>query len=176
MALFDPSKLDTVSAKRLSVVGYRNQAAGFDPRSGEGARRFGGRFNPPNSFPVIYLCTTRPCVLAELTRQANRQGLEVEDLLPRELWRVTTTLTKVLDLTRRNTLAALDLDSDDLVRDDLQLTRAIGRAAQEHGFQAIRSRSATGVDDVVALMSESLGGAVLTAELIQEWKVASDLA
>ena len=176
MTLFDANRLDTLPAKGLSVIGFRNQAAGFDPRSGEGARRFGRRFNSPHSFPVIYLCTSRPCVVAELTRQADRQGLTVEDLLPRELWRITAKLTKVLDLTRRGTLAALDLEPADLVRDDLRLTRAIGMAAQERGFQAIRSPSATGVDDIVAVMLDSVSGEALNTELIQEWKLASDLS
>ena len=156
MARFDVSKLAKAQASALSVAGYRNQAIGFDPRSGEGARRFGGRFNPPHSFPVIYLCTSRPCVAAELAGQAQRQGLTVDDLLPREVWRITVNLTKVLDLTRRNTLEALVVDPADLVRDDLQLTNEIGEAAHEHGFQAIRSASATGVDDVLAIMPENL--------------------
>jgi RES domain-containing protein len=125
------------------VKGYRNQASGFDPRSGDGARRFGGRFNRPHSYPVVYLCTTRPCVVAELTRQARRQGLAVEDLLPRELWPVTVVLTKVLDLTDADTLQALVVEPDELVRVDLQLTHEIGVAAHEHRFQAIRSVSVT---------------------------------
>lgn len=177
MASFDASRLTTLRGSRLSIAGYRNQASGFDPRSGEGARRFGGRFNPPNSFPVIYLCNTRPCVIAELTRQAQRQSLMVEDLLPRELWRITIALTRVLDLSNRNrnTLKALDLHRADLVRDDLQLTREIGVAAHDHGFQAVRSPSATGVDDVVALMPDNLGEAVLLAELMQTWTSATDV-
>jgi len=175
MALFEASKLAKLAGSALSAAGYRSQASGFDPRSGDGARRFGGRFNPPHSFPVIYLCTSRPCVVAELTRQADRQGLAVDDLLPRELWRITVELTKVLDLTHRGTLEALDIDPVDLLRDDRQLTREIGEAAQEHRFQAIRSASVTGVDDVLAVMPENLASAVLLAELIQEWTTASDL-
>ena len=176
MALFDASKLAKLPGAAFSLAGYRNQAGGFDPRSGDGARRFGGRFNPPHSFPVIYLCTSRPCVVAELTRQAQRQSLEVEDLLPRELWQITVELTKVLDLTQRKTLEALGVNSADLIRDDLQLTREIGEAAHEHRFQAIRSASATGVDDVVGVMPENLAGAVLGAELVQEWRTAADVA
>jgi RES domain-containing protein len=175
MPSFDLSKIATLAGSGLSVKGYRNQASGFDPRSGDGARRFGGRFNPPHSYPVIYLCTTRPCVVAELTRQARRQGLAVEDLLPRELWLVTVALTKVLDLTDAETLQALGVETDELVRDDLQLTREIGDAAHEHRFQAIRSASVTGVDDVVAILPENLAGAVLAAELVQEWTTAADL-
>ena len=175
MAQFEASKLAKLAGSALSVAGYRNRASGFDPRSGDGARRFGGRFNPPHSFPVIYLCTSRPCVVAELTRQADRQGLAIDDLMPRELWRITVELLKVLDLTHRGTLEALDIDPADLLRDDHQLTNEIGEAAQEHRFQAIRSASVTGVDDILAVMSENLAGAVLLAELIQEWTTAADL-
>jgi len=70
--MFDPKLVGRLGGGALDLVGYRNQAPGFDPRSGEGARRFGGRFNSSHSFPVIYLCTTRPCVVAELTRQVER--------------------------------------------------------------------------------------------------------
>ncbi len=137
MAPFDLSKIVTLAGRGLSVKGFRNQASGFDPRSGDGARRFGGRFNRPHSYPVVYLCSTRPCVVAELRRQARRQGLAVEDLLPRELWLVTAALTKVLDLTDTETLRVLGVEPDELVRDDLQLTHDIGEAAHEHRFQAI---------------------------------------
>lgn len=81
----------------------------------------------------------------------------------------------MLDLTHRGTLETLDIDPADLLRNDRQLTNEIGEAAQEHRFQAIRSASVTGVNDVVGVMPENLAGAVLLAELIQEWTTASDL-
>jgi hypothetical protein len=96
MPSFDPRALGQLTGTALSAAAYRNQAKGFDPRSGDGARRLGGRFNPPHSFPVLYLCLTRPCVVAELTRQAERQGLNVEALLPRELFEIRADLDKVL--------------------------------------------------------------------------------
>ena len=102
MPSFDRSKLAEVAGKSASVNGYRNQATGFDPRSGEGARRFGGRFNRPHSYPAVYLCTTQPCVVAELTRQARRQGLTVEDLLPRELRRACLPILPTVDRRERN--------------------------------------------------------------------------
>lgn len=176
MTSFDPRPLGSLAGTVLSGVAYRNQAKGFDPRSGDGARRFGGRFNPPHSFPVLYLCVTRPCVVAELTRQADRQGLSVEALLPRELYEMSADLDKVLDLTDTETLDALGVSSLDLVRDDHQLTREIGEAAHEHAFQAIRSPSATGVDNVLAIFPEHLAGAVLDVRLLGEWNTAADLA
>ena len=175
MPSFDPRTLGRLPGSALDAVAYRNQSSGFDPRSGDGARRLGGRFNPPHRFPVLYLCTSRPCVVAELTRQAERQSLSVEDLLPRELWEITVGLNKVLDLTDATTLDALGLAPTDLIRDDHNYTQDIGEAAHEQGFQAIRSPSATGVDDVLAILPENLAGAVLRVELVREWRTLDDL-
>jgi hypothetical protein len=77
-----------ITAPRITHAGiaYRNQSPRYDPRSGEGARINGGRFNPPG-FPTLYLCETRPCVVAELTRQGTRHVVGVEGLLPRVLYR-----------------------------------------------------------------------------------------
>jgi RES domain-containing protein len=98
MPEFDAGLLAAAPATGFTGTAYRNQAPGFDPISAEGARRSGGRFNPPHRFPVVYLCGTTPCVVAELTAQATRQGLRLADLLPRELWSVPLSLTTVLDL------------------------------------------------------------------------------
>ena len=132
----------------MDVVGYRNQAPGFDPRSGEGARRFGGRFNPPNSFRVLYLCSTCACATSELRRQAQRQSIDIERFLPRELWMVDMRRRRVLDLTGPESLESLEITGEDLVRDDYRFTQAIGKWAHEFRFQAIRTPSATGTGDV----------------------------
>ncbi len=116
-----------------------------------------------------------PCVVAELTRQAERQSLSIEDLLPRELWEVAVGLHNVLDLSDATTRDALGLAPTDLIRDDHSYTQDIGDAAHEQGFQAIRSPSATGVDDVLAIFPENLAGAVLRVELVREWRTLDDL-
>jgi RES domain-containing protein len=175
MPSFDPRALGRLTGTALSAVAYRNQAKGFDPRSGDGARRLGGRFNPPHSFPVLYLCLTLPCMAAELTRQAERQGLDVDALLPRELFEISVDLGKVLDLTDVSTLDALGIAPRDLVWADHRLTQEIGEATHEHAFQAIRSPSATGVDNVLAILPENLPGAVLDVKLLGEWSTADDL-
>jgi len=175
MPSFDPGALGQLTGTAVSAVAYRNQAKGFDPRSGDGARRLGGRFNPPHSFPVLYLCLTRLCVAAELTRQAERQSLSVQDLLPRELFEIAADLDKVLDLTDAETLDALGIAPSELVREDHRFTQEIGEAAHEHAYQAIRSPSATGVDHVLAVFPENLAGAVLRVELVGEWTTAADL-
>jgi hypothetical protein len=67
--------------------GWRQIAPQYDPLSGEGARLHGGRFNPPGSFPVLYICQSRPCAVAELKRLGERQAIGAEGLLPRRLYR-----------------------------------------------------------------------------------------
>ncbi|CAN5895822.1 hypothetical protein BH23ACT2_BH23ACT2_09280 [soil metagenome] len=176
MPSFGPRALGHLTGTALSAVAYRNQAKGFDPRSGDGARRLGGRFNPPHSFPVLYPCLTRPCVVAELTRQAERQGLNVDALLPRELFEIRANLDQVLDLADPATLDALGIATPDLVREEHRFTQEIGEAAHEHAFQAIRSPSATGVDNVLAIFSEKLAGTVLNVRLLGEWNSPDDLA
>ncbi len=175
MASFEPARLNGAGLVHLRSIGFRHQAPGFDPRSGEGARRFGGRFNPPRSFPVIYVCLTKPCVVAELTHQAGRQGIEVEDLLPRELWSIASDLQKVLDFTDIAVATAAGLDLADLVRPNHAFTQQIGEAAHERGVQAIRSPSATGIGEVVALLPENLGGATLQVELVEVWESSLDM-
>ena len=175
MADFVPTGLGQIGASATDVVGFRHQAPGFDPISGEGARRFGGRFNPPGSYPVLYLCSTRACAVSELRRQAVRQVAGVEGLLPRELWIVTTRLWQVLDLTRPKNLEVLGVTGPDLVRDDHGFTQDLGRRAQKSGLQAIRTPSATGTDDVFAIFLPNLGSAELRVELIETWTSATDL-
>ncbi len=175
MPSLDPRALGHLPGTALSAVAYRNQAKGFDPRSGDGARRLGGRFNPPHSFPVLYLCLTRPCVVAELSRQAERQGLGVEALLPRELFEISADLDKVLDLADTAILDALGIAPPDLVREDHRFTQEIGEAAHEHAFQAVRAPSATGVDTILAVFPEKLAGAVLDVKLLGQWNTADDL-
>lgn len=68
---FNPQYLARAGASRADVTGYRNQAPGFDPRSGEGARRFGGRFNPPGSFPTLYLCSITPATWHAMRRVSD---------------------------------------------------------------------------------------------------------
>lgn len=49
---------------------YRHVATRRDPLSGAGARMFGGRWNPPDSFNAIYLAEPAGACMAELDRIA----------------------------------------------------------------------------------------------------------
>lgn len=54
---------------------------------------------PLSAAPVLYICRTRPCVVAELQRFGERQAIGVEGPLPRHLDRYDIRLDRVLDLT-----------------------------------------------------------------------------
>lgn len=114
-------------------------------------------------------------MVAELSRQANRQGIAVGDLLPRELWAITTELERVLDLTDPVALGHLGLLPLDIIRDDLQLTQELGVQAREHGIQAIRTPSATGVDHVLAIFIDQVPRSLIVHELIDNWNQTADL-
>lgn len=160
------------TAPHVAYVGetFRHMAARWDdPLSGEGARIRGGRFNPPDSFPVIYLCNTRPCTVAELRHLGHRQLIGVEGLLPRVLYRYETSLDRVLDLTSQATLEHLGITEQQVTGSDLAIPRQIGESAHATGSQAIRAPSATGVDHIIAVFSESPGSGRLLPELLERW-------
>jgi RES domain-containing protein len=162
---------------KTSFVGqcFRQQAPKYDPLSREGARRQGGRFNPPRSYPVLYLCTTRACAVAEFLRAGTRLAIGPEGLLPRQLYMYEIGVDQVLDLADGQTLDQLGLEGTDLSSEDLSVTRSVGEAAHAFGLKAIRSRSATGQDDVLAVLVENLGLSALTAFLIETWETLADL-
>jgi len=134
--------LDRLTRVRFEGRVYRQLAPGYGPLSGEGARIHGGRWNPPDSFPVLYTAPDPATCLAELARAAALQGLRPVDLLPRVLVSYEVQLSRVLDMTDAEVLAALNLRPEQLLTDDLRRTRAIGAAALFVGFEAIRAESA----------------------------------
>lgn len=166
------------TAPKTGQVGeaFRHMAARWgDPLSGEGARIRGGRFNPPDSYPVLYLCTTRPCAVAELHQLGQRQMIGVEGLIPRVLCRYEMSLDEVLDLTSSATLGHIGITAQQVTGADLAIPRQIGESAHATGIQAIKAPSATGVDTVIAVFPELLGSGRLIPELLERWDSSNDL-
>ncbi|MGH2747796.1 MAG: RES family NAD+ phosphorylase [Actinomycetota bacterium] len=175
MTDLDPAVIASISTKPYRGDGFRQQAPKYDPLSGEGARRRGGRFNPPQSFPVLYLCTTRACTVAEFLRAGSRLAIGPEGLLPRQVFKYDVGVDLVLDLTDDSTLEQLGLAVANLVGDDLSLTRSVGEAAHALGIQAIQSRSATEQDHVLSVFLENLGLGTLVPALEEMWETIDDL-
>ncbi len=155
--------------------GYRQQAPNYDPLSGEGARRRGGRFNPPDSFPVLYLCSTRACAVAEFKRAGNRLAIGPEGLLPRHLFRYEIDLNGVLDLTDSETREELGIDLIDLLAEELSVPQLLGEAANSLGLKAIRCPSATGSDDVLAVLLQNLGSGIVAPHRSEVWTTLHDV-
>lgn len=173
--MIDADRIAAAPRQQIVATGWRQSAPQYDPSSGEGARKVGGRFNPPDSFPVLYLCTTRPCAVAELQRLGQRQPIGLEGLLPRQLNRYELELSEVLDLTDRDVREALDLNTDTLVGPDWNATQQIGDVAHRNGFHAIRSPSATGIDDVLAVFSDIALSEIINVVAIERWETLQDL-
>lgn len=168
-------RVSTAPRRQYDGSAFRHQSPRHDPLSGEGARLAGGRFNPPESFPVLYLCTTRACAVAEFRRFASRHPIGLEGFLPRVLYEYRLEFASVLDLTDAETLKHLDLDPEHLVEDDRVLTRQVGELSHQFGYQALRSPSATGVDLVLAVFTDNLRAGRLDPELAERWETAADL-
>ncbi len=94
----------------------------------------------------------------------------------REVWRIQANLNRVLDLTDDTILSNLGLQTQDLIRDDYQLTNEIGEAAHEQRFQAVLAPSATGVDSVIAIFTENLRTSILRPDLLKRWEYPTDLS
>jgi RES domain-containing protein len=149
--------------------GWRQISPRYDPLSGEGARIHGGRFNPPGSFPVLYVCRSRPCAIAELEQLGERQSIGVEGLLPRVLYRYDSALDRVVDLADDKVRAQVGLDLDVLTGPDWTACQELGSTVQALGAQGINSPSATGVGDVLAVFVQHIGLGRLEPELTEEW-------
>lgn len=172
---FELTRLATAPRTELTITAYRNIAPRYDPRSGEGARIHRGRFNPPGSFPTLYLCETRNCVVAELTRQGMRNVVGVEGILPRWVYRYELQLEHVLDLTDQQVRDHLGLTSEHLTSDDWTVCQQLGTAAHDSGDQGIRTPSATGVDVVIAVFTELAAPGLRDVSLTETWQELGDL-
>jgi len=171
----DPAKVAAAPLGPFAGEGWRHLSPRYEPLSGEGARLNGGRFNPPGSFPVLYLCRTRPCGVAELHHLGDRQAIGLEGILPRVVYRYEIELTRVLDLTIHAVRQATGLKSEVLAGPDWTACQELGTTAHALGAQAILSPSATGVDNVLAVFVQHIGLGTLTPTLVEEWHQPSDL-
>jgi len=137
---------------------FRFQTVDFPaPRevfSGEGARRRGGRWNPPG-IAMLYGSTTDHAALEECKAHDRYYGVETKS--PRLLVAIEAQLTRMLDLTAPATRRAMDVTQAELGSEDWRklqaggkesFTQAIGRAVAAIGGSGLRSRSATVPDGV----------------------------
>jgi RES domain-containing protein len=148
--------VDGIARSPIAANVIRHVAPGYRPLSGEGARIHGGRWNPPDSFAVLYTAFDRLTMKAELERAARRQGLLAADFLPRDEVTHAVELQRVLDLVNASNLRAVDLDPGRLASMDWADCQAVGDAAHYVGFEGIMSPSATGAGTILAIFLDRL--------------------
>jgi RES domain-containing protein len=117
--------------------------------SGEGSRRFGGRWNAPGTFPVIYSSTKPGTAIEEAFQLAADYELSPDDLKPRLTCGIEWDLARVIDLTQKNLpswLKPTKWMQEDFVRINDKgfetLCQAFGRAARNSMVSAILYPSA----------------------------------
>ncbi|MFQ1002275.1 RES family NAD+ phosphorylase [Modestobacter sp. SSW1-42] len=131
---------------------HRYTNAVYDPLSGEGAYRFGGRWNPRRVFPTIYLADPlRACVL-EFERAARAAAIDPAAMMRRGyvLHAITVTDLPLLDLRSPEALESVGLSLEDITGEDWSACQAVGHAAWFLEFGGVFAPSATGEGFVLA--------------------------
>jgi RES domain-containing protein len=124
--------------------------------SGEGSWKYGGRWNAPETFPVIYSSTGPGTAVEEAYQLAQDYDLSPDDLKPRLTCGIEWNLSRVIDLTGSNLAPWLKLP--DWMQENFSrinesgsetLCQALGRAARNSGVSALiypSARVARGVN------------------------------
>ena len=146
-------KLDTASFRgtlyRVSDPTYANTR---DLLTGEGSRKYGGRWNAPGSLSVVYLAQSIEGAIAETLGMASHYGFNPAARLPLTLVAVEAILGAVLDLTDAQVRKALGTTLSAMGKCDWRgenaagreaMTQALGRAAFANGLHGIIVPSAT---------------------------------
>lgn len=130
---------------------FRYTAAHRDALSGEGARRFGGRWNPPLLFPAIYLADSAHACMVEVERAAKAASTTADKMLEAayRLHTIDIADLEVLDLRTPEAQEAVGLEVDDIFGDDWAACQAVGHAAWFLHMQGVLVPAAGGVGLVI---------------------------
>ena len=150
------ARIDGLDNRSYRGEAYRHLPPEYDPLSGRGARIHGGRWNPQDSFPVLYLGLDRQTVSDAFERLARRQRRDPADFLPRVFYRYDITLQNVLDLSEAEALGAVGLSTAELVSDQLEPCQGVGLAAHHAGCEGVLAPSAAGDGTVLALFLDRM--------------------
>ena len=140
--------------------------------TGQGSRRFGGRWNPPGVC-VVYASFSAETAMAEALATARYYGFPVHHVMPRTFVAVSFKLRRLLDLTDGNTRKKLGISRRRLVETDWRaenaaereaITQAVGRLAAAAGIEALAVHSATPAngENVVVFPDVLLAGSEIT--------------
>lgn len=150
--------VDSLGTQQWSGTCYRYTSAMRDPLSGEGARRFGGRWNKRGLFSAIYLSDSEKACMVELERAAAVAATTPQNKLraPHKLHHIIARNLSVLDLRSAAAQLTVGLDSTDLTNDDWTACQQVGHAAWFLHVQAILVPSAGGVGLVITAYEQRI--------------------
>lgn len=123
--------------------------------SGEGSLKFGGHWNPPDAFPVIYSSTRPGTAVEEAFQLAADYMLAPDDLKPRVTCGIEWNLSRAIDLTQGNLPSWLKAsawmkENFSRINDGgfEMLCQAFGRAARNSGAVGLICPSARVPDGI----------------------------
>jgi RES domain-containing protein len=111
---------------KFNGVIWRQTAVGMHPLDTQGSFTYGGRFNPPFLFQILYTSLSITGVKAEFLKFTKVRDRNPSVLLPRELHQLGVSLEKVVDLTSSYNRKLLKCSVKDLIRKNWSLTQNIG--------------------------------------------------
>ncbi|HEV8650482.1 MAG TPA: RES domain-containing protein [Actinomycetes bacterium] len=163
-------RVDDLGPTSWSGEAYRHTSRGRDPLSGVGARLFGGRWNPRDVFPTIYLAQPLATCIGEFDRLAVANSIDPLAMLkrPHELHTVTATDLQILDLREEKSLSYVGLAPEDIADDDRTACQAVGHAAWFLQMSGVVAPSATGKGLVIAVFENRLRPGQLRLERTTE--------
>lgn len=151
-------RVNDLGTQLWSGTTFRYTARGREPLSGAGARLTGGRWNPKDVFPTIYLAQPRATCLAEFGRMAEANGMDPLAMLgrPFDLHTVEVSDLALLDLREEKALRHVGLAPEDIRDDDWTACQTVGHAAYFLDMSGIVAPSATGIGLVIAAFETRL--------------------
>ena len=83
---------------KFEGIVWRQTALGAHPLDTQGSLIYGGRFNPPALFQMLYTSLSVKGVKAEFLKFAKSRDARPNDLLPREIHQLFVGLEKVIKI------------------------------------------------------------------------------
>ena len=137
--------VDAIGTTTWTGTAWRHTGPKRNPFSGEGARLFGGRWNPPDLASTLYLATDQEGCLLEFARMAEGQGRGTASFLPRRITEFRAEGLELVDLRQPEHLPAVGRDREDLTADDWTPFQRVGAAAHFLRTAGIIARSLSGL-------------------------------
>jgi RES domain-containing protein len=156
-----------------------------DLLSGEGTKRFGGRWTPPASFATVHASLDVNTAVSENLGMQGLYGVAVDARLPIVLVAIDVQLQQLLNLTHESVLAEMNLTRRRLLRGSWRntmqkgyeaLTQALGRCAFEEGLEGLLVPSAQARKGVnLVVFTENLQeGSALTIQNVEKLPAPKD--